>query len=445
MTFLTPLFRVLTRHHRPQGLRGGARRSFLILGCSALLSSMPSARSAEWLLSGDVNAHDPSIIKEDGDYESGGWWWSPATGGGLAMKFSIDGVVWMAGLPVFTPESKPAWWAERAPRMRPMNVWAPDIRKYQGRYWCYYAISEFGRNTSAIGLTSASGIFRGDWREDGVVIASREGVDTFAAIDPSLVIDAEDSPWLLFGSYFDGLHLIQLDPQTMKPVESAPPITVARRGQELGLEGANITYANGYYYLFASVDACCNGKDSTSKIAVARSKNVIGPYVGKEGSNNELVSEMLVGSFSIFERGDDRWAAVGGPNVRYTNDGWIMVRHGYDKNAGGAQKMRINDLYWDADGWPTYAPPPLEDASVAPGKTVTLTAPSSVNYLWQHSTDKGATWALLADNAHHQGSATRMLTITGDAALHQNQYRVVTGNGSATSNAATLTVARAAP
>ncbi len=331
-----------------------------ILCLMALLAVLPAPTpAAEWLLTGELGSHDPCLLKEDGTYANGNWWWSPATGMGLAMKFSTDGIKWRQGLPVFTSDNMPAWWTDYAPNMKPFNVWAPDIHKFGGRYWLYYSISEFGKNNSAIGLTSSTGIFQGDWREDGVVVFSRKNFETFNAVDPSLAIDADGNPWLSFGSYFDGIHIVRLDPQTMKPVSGEPYTTIARRQSDLGLEGSTVIYANGFYYLFVAVDICCNGKVSTHKIAYGRSKKITGPYAGKESDLANTVSNMMTGSLTIFERGDDRWAGMGGPFIYRRGDGWIIARHGYDKNMGGVPKIRISDLYWDTEGWPTYKAPEL--------------------------------------------------------------------------------------
>ncbi len=422
-------------------LKTHCRQGFPFVCGAVLYASMASfLPAAEWLLSGDLSAHDPSILKEEDSYPNGNWWWSPATGPGLAMKFSSDGVNWRQGLQFFNAENKPAWWADYSPAMKPLGIWSPDIIKFRDRYWCFYSISEFGKNNSAIGLTSATGIFRGDWREDGVVVSSRQGVDTFNAVDPGVVVDAEGNPWLVFGSFNDGHHLIQLDPETMKPLAGAPLTSILRRRSDLGIDNPYIVYTNGYYYLFTAVDLCCNGKSSTQKIAYARSRQITGPYTGKEDDPDNSVSDMMIGSLTILEKGDARWAGVGGPNIYRHGDGWIIIRHGYDKNAGGAQKMRINDLYWDAAGWPTYTPPDLADQSGVSGQSIVFNAPSSIRYQWQVSTNDGETWSNLTDDGTYLGATAASLTVKATTAMNGYRYRVSTGNGGATSNVFTLRV-----
>ncbi len=36
-----------------------------------------------------------------------------------------------------------------------------------------------------------------------------------------------------------------------------------------------------YYYLFASIDYCCKGVNSTYKMIVGRAKEVLGPYLDR--------------------------------------------------------------------------------------------------------------------------------------------------------------------
>lgn len=411
--------------------------------CGAILFSTLTTLSpaAEWLLSGELGAHDPSIIKEEGGYPNGNWWWSPATGLGLSMKFSLDGIKWRQGIAFFTADNEPTWWMDYAPAMRKLNVWAPDIRKLNDRFWCFYSISEFGKNNSAIGLTSSTGIFRGDWRDDGAIISSKQNSESFNAVDPSLTVDADGKPWLVFGSYFDGIHIVQLNPETMKPLTEAPYATIARRQKELGLEGANIVFLNGYYYLFAAIDICCNGKVSTAKIACGRSKTITGPYEGKKADITNAVSGMLTSSLTIFEKGDERWAGMGGPYVYQYGDGWIIVRHGYDKNTGGAPKMRINDLYWDAEGWPTYTAHPLPDQTVEAGKSITFKAPSSITYQWQVYANDSTTWTNIGKDTPNYSIGTAFtLSVKATSTMNGYKYRVITGNGSTTSNTFTLTV-----
>lgn len=312
---------------------------FIALGMAvAMVAIVPGVQASHWGLSGGVVTHDPTIIREGGST-----WWSASTGQGIGMKYSTNnGRTWTDGLPIF---ARPlSWWKQYAPRMTNNDVWAPDLEYYRGRYYCFYCVSEFGKNNSAIGLVSCSGISKGDWRDDGVVISSKAGKDAFNAIDPNLVVDSAGKPWLVFGSWFNGIHIVRLNQSTMKP--AGAPIRIAYRSG--GIEGPCIMYNNGYYYLFTSIDKCCNGVNSTYKIMYGRSQSITGPYVDKNGRN------LLNGGGTIMDSGNDRWRGPGGQDVyRNSSMGYVMARHAYDAYNNGTPTLLISDLYF-RNGWPTY-------------------------------------------------------------------------------------------
>lgn len=294
-----------------------------------------SVPASEWTLTGDLATHDPTIIRE------GATWWCFSTGPGVRVKSSGDGLNWKQGTPLFDHELD--WWKEYAPKKRTLDVWAPDLHEFAGRIWCFYAVSEFGRNNSAIGLKSCTSLAQGDWRDDGLVIGTKQGRDAYNAIDPNLTIDADGKPWLVFGSWFDGIQLVRLDPATMKPTGTVQ--CLARR--DGGIEAPVIVRANGYYYLFVSIDKCCQGVNSTYKIAYGRAVNIGGPYLDKSGR------ELLQAGGTILEEAQDHWKGPGGQDVYQNGNAWVLARHAYDANNQGKPALRISDLYWDAEKWPT--------------------------------------------------------------------------------------------
>jgi len=295
-----------------------------------------SASAAFWPLTGSLGVHDPSIIKD------GGLWWIFSTGRGTPVKYSTDGIAWRDGVQLFASEK--SWWRKYAPNMGSLDVWAPDIYRFGSRVWCYYSVSEFGKNNSAIGLMSCTSVGKGDWRDDGLVISSKAGVNSYNAIDPNLTIDASGKPWLVFGSWFDGIHIVSLDPATMKPNGSIH--SIAKRSG--GIEGANVVYANGFYNLFVSIDRCCAGVNSTYKIAYGRSSSVTGPYVDK---NNQ---PMMNGACTVLDAGNVRWIGPGGQDLYNNGGAWIIAHHAYDATRNGAPTLLIHDLKWDSNKWPTY-------------------------------------------------------------------------------------------
>ncbi|MBZ5213203.1 hypothetical protein CHCC14820_4176 [Bacillus paralicheniformis] len=310
--------------------------SGFILFFLLIFSGAEPTSAAFWDTKGDNVIHDPSMIKE------GNTWYTFGTGigNGIRVIKSTDGKTWSPAPSIFTTPL--SWWKKFVPNHE-KNQWAPDISYYNGRYWLYYAVSAFGSNTSAIGLASTDRISSGNWRDDGLVTRTTTS-NNYNAIDPELVIDKEGNPWLSFGSFWSGIKLTKLDKKTMKPTGKV--YSIASRPSHGGaVEAPSITYKNGYYYLFVSFDKCCQGVNSTYKIAYGRSTKITGPYYDKSGK------KMTEGGGTILDSGNNQWKGPGGADIVNGN---IIVRHGYDALDNGAPKLLINDLYWDSKGWPRY-------------------------------------------------------------------------------------------
>ena len=302
------------------------------LAAAALASAILPATAAHWALTGDVGVHDPSILRE------GDRWYTFSTGQGIqVLQSDTSGRHWTRVPQIFL--SPPSWWRTYVPGQKTNDVWAPDVHVFNNKVWLYYSISTFGKNTSAIGLASANRIGDGRWTDNGLVLRSTTAND-YNAIDPHLVVDAAGQPWLAFGSFWSGLKIVRLNPSTMKPTGSH--VSIAKRSG--GIEAPAITFRNGYYYLFASIDKCCDGVNSTYKVIVGRSRSITGPYVDKAGRR------MLDGGGTLFDAGNAQWRGPGGQDV----GGGLMVRHAYDAADNGRPKLLISDLAWGSDGWPSY-------------------------------------------------------------------------------------------
>lgn len=286
--------------------------------------------SDNWPLTGSLGVHDPSIIQS-------GSWYIFGTGVGIQVKRSSDGLAWSDIGRVFS--SYPSWANTYVPNHE-SNIWAPDIKNYNGQFYLYYSISSFGSNTSAIGLAVSSSL-TGGWSDKGMVIRSTSS-NSYNCIDPHLVIDNSGNAWLAFGSWWNGIHIVQLDKSTMKPRSGASIINIAKRSG--GIECPSIVYRNGYYYLFVSIDKCCDGANSTYKIAYGRSSSITGPYVDKNGTR------MLDGGCSIFDAGNDYWRGPGGQSLSGTS---VIAHHAY-RSTDGAAMLLIKNLYWDSAGWPYH-------------------------------------------------------------------------------------------
>ncbi len=299
----------------------------------------------DWTLSGDLEAHDPVIIRQ------GDAWYVFTTGVGINIKRSLDGQQWQNIGRVF--ETQPAWHKQMIPQ-NDGNLWAPDIFYHQGKYYLYYAVSSFGSNVSVIALATNTTLDPQDpryaWVDEGIVIQSGKG-DNYNAIDPNVARDREGNLWLSFGSFWSGIKLVALDPATMKPPADVTLHAIAARPGSTAIEAPFIVERNGYYYLFVSFDFCCRSILSTYNIVVGRAQAITGPYVDRDGKS------MLQGGGTLILDGDARWAGPGHNAVYQRGHSAILVNHAYDKQNGGRPTLQIHPLYWDAEGWPTLARP----------------------------------------------------------------------------------------
>lgn len=307
------------------------------------------------------DVHDPVIAKgEDGRY------YIFSTGMRVNVMSSSDMKTWHFERPAL--EQTPEWAIDSVPGYRG-HTWAPDISYHNGLWHLYYSCSTFGKNGSAIGLAvnktldPKSPDFK--WVDKGMVIASHKGKDCFNAIDPNLIVDKKGRPYLTFGSFWDGIQLVELSKDDFQTPVSAPK-TISRRFDrqftldkiEFTREGENVIEAGPnaveapfvfkhgkYYYLFVSFDFCCRGEKSTYKTVYGRSKKISGPYRDKDGKRMDKGG-------GTFLYGPDKQFFGVGHNAVFTADGQTyFVSHAYDKQQNGRAKLFIRPISFDKNGW----------------------------------------------------------------------------------------------
>ena len=69
------------------------------------------------------------------------------------------------------------------------------------------------------------------------------------------------------------------------------------------IEGIMVHKRGNYYYLFGSTGSCCEEERSTYRVVVGRSKNIEGPYVGKNGTvmkENSSYNEVILQGNNLF-------------------------------------------------------------------------------------------------------------------------------------------------
>ncbi|MDE3234839.1 MAG: arabinan endo-1,5-alpha-L-arabinosidase [Bacteroidota bacterium] len=295
--------------------------------------------------------HDPVLIKQDSVYHLF------CTGMGIAHFSSTDMKHWKHEPPVF-PQI-PDWTAMKVKGFKG-HFWAPDISFYKGKYYLFYAVSEFGKNTSCIGLAENKTLNTSSpnykWIDKGMVVQSVPGRDMWNAIDPNLIVDEDGTPWLDFGSFWEGIKLVRLKSDLSAIDEHQQWFTLASRERKFGtadslagdaaIEAPFIFKHGDYYYLFVSFDYCCRGINSTYKVMVGRSKEMMGPYLDKK----EV--PMTKGGGSLVVEGNKDWYGVGHNAVYHVDGKDIIIYHGYSAADNGKPHLIVHDLLWDQDGWP---------------------------------------------------------------------------------------------
>jgi arabinan endo-1,5-alpha-L-arabinosidase len=313
------------------------------------------------------------------------------TGNGVPIKTSTNRINWSNGSPSAVFSSIPSWHS----RFRnTLDSWAPAIKYWDGKYWLYYSLSNFGSRRSAIGLRTNTTLRQNDpaynWVDQGIVVCTYDnatthpecfhapttsvnGTDTtaFNAIDPDIFIDSAGTPWLSWGSFGTGLQLIPLNRAPGQPDSGVKPVTIAHRyvanspsgsGYERSIEAPVITRHGGWFYLWYSHDRCCNSAGSTYRVMVARSASLTGPYVDKAGNlahppfragGATTGAWQIANGGTLVSKGDSiGWAATGHNDIFMERDTVVLVNHGY-LWSGGQTRLMIRPLYWDAQGWPT--------------------------------------------------------------------------------------------
>lgn len=311
-------------------------------------------------VAGDTaGTHDPAIAKEHGTY------YLFFTGGGIHVRTSKDLVHWSASRDAF--DRPPGWTRERNPTLT--DLWAPDVSWWNGRWHLYYAASEFLTRNSAIGVATSKTLDPSapgyGWVDHGPVVTS-SGVIADAdrsgwnAIDPNVVLDDREKPWLAWGSSFDGIFLQPLTREGRLDARH-PPVNLARRDQLWKvIEGTWIIKRDGWWYLFGSYDLCCFGTSSNYNIRVGRSRALTGPYVDQDGRllTNGGGTPVLRGYGTVYGPGHE--------GVWHEGDRWWLYHHYYDATRGGASDLSIRPLDWVA-GWP-----------IARGWTTAIPTPNAV-------------------------------------------------------------------
>ncbi|MDI5894305.1 arabinan endo-1,5-alpha-L-arabinosidase [Flavobacterium algoritolerans] len=432
---------------------------------------------SQWNL---ANVHDPSVEK-CGEYYY--MYQTDASYGGAAdgqghfpYRRSKDLITWeymgaaMTQAPAWVKDSLNNKRARMVPALPAITnprygYWAPYIKKVGSKYRMYYSIvvdepiigADFTYSWSErafIGLAESDDLATNVWVDKGMVVCSEpDGVKPYSftgtrnwenayfqfnAIDPTFTITPQGEHYLIYGSWHSGIAALKLNPTTGKPDQlktlsdyGTRIATRNRASRWQASEGPEIIYNEntGYYYLFLAYD----GLDVPYNTRVARSRNIMGPYLGINGAD--------------VTNGADAWPMLTHPYSFNNHTGWVGFSHcsifqnpetkewfyasqarlpeGVPGiNVSNAVMMgHVREIQWTEDGWPVVAP---ERYAGVPKTTVTE---ASFIGTWEQITmnyqykviQKSATIYLTADKKVSGGatgnwsydSTNKTLTVNG--------------------------------
>ncbi|MBN1952973.1 MAG: family 43 glycosylhydrolase [Bacteroidales bacterium] len=277
-------------------------------------------------------SHDPTELVKEGDR-----YWSFNTGNGIWVMSATNAGFsnWREEDPVFPVGTWPAWINTYVDGFGG-NFWAPAIAYMNGKWHIYYSCSSFGSQNSAIGLATTDSLGSGNWEDQGMVTYSD---DTWPvnAIDADIFKDNDGKVWMLYGSWWDGIVMTELDSLTGKPLEATNITHVANNRCEAG----HLAEHDGLYYLFFNRGSCCSGINSTYQIFMGRSANPTGPFYDKDSIDCNL------GGGTSFLHSDGNYLGPGHFGLLDT----LLSYHYYHGAAGGASYLKVSKLRW-VDGWP---------------------------------------------------------------------------------------------
>lgn len=339
----------------------------------------PPGDPATW---GTRHAHDPTVVRaDDGAYymfSTDAVANSDAVPAGVHIRRSADLVSWeYIGTALDGVPGPAADWTGAA------GLWAPEVVRWSDSCWhMYYSASTFGSRTSAIGLATAPAP-AGPWQDRGLVLTTNQEESGQNAIDAAVTFDRTCRPWLTYGSFFDGIYCLPLDPLTGMAAEQGPGTLLARRPPSVdgAVEGAFILYRpqEDRFVLFVS----CDSLFSTYNVRTAVAADITGPYLDRNGNaltdpggDPAQTGTKILGSYGF--EGGTKWLAPGHNSILADGEGSFMVHHVRRADDPSHHEAQLRRVYFTRSGWPVVSPQPF-----AGRDTERLEAPSPVDGLWQ--------------------------------------------------------------
>lgn len=290
------------------GLRLLSATSALFLCMGSALSQLKEGPSA--LLRGDYP--DPTILRDGADYymTHSPFVYAP----GFLIWHSRDLVHWE---PVCRATTKVVGSAE-----------APDLSKYEGKYYIYFPAGDSNWVIWAKNI-------RGPWSDP-----IRLGV---GQIDPCHVVDEDGHRWLFLSDGYrvrlsdDGLSVIG----KMEKIYPGWDYPKDWKTEGKYLESPKIIHKDGYFYML-SAEGGTAGPPTSHMVIAARAKSLAGPW--ENSPYNPIIH--------TWSANESWWSKGHGTLVDDGHGHWWIVYHAYANGEYplGRQTL-IEPIEWTKDGW----------------------------------------------------------------------------------------------
>lgn len=294
-----------------------------------------------------TNCPDPSIID---NRERDGYFYAYSTQNGangtqtvvyLPVWRSRDMISWELVGNAFGGLERP-WWVSDS------RIWAPDINYINGKYVLYYALGcwdESDRSASGVAWSDSPA---GPFTDVGMLVDyETQGVGN--SIDPNFFDD---------GDHNTSSGAVSA-PSLEYSLSSCPPMASPSRREPRRSRSApawkvptSTSVAAGTTFSAPRAPAAA-GPRALTMVVVARSKNVLGPYVARTG--------LLLPTAASATRSSPGSALLVGPGHNgeiITDDAgqdWI-VYHAFSKvNNYNGRSLCLDKIFWTEDGWPYFS------------------------------------------------------------------------------------------
>lgn len=312
------------------------------------------------------NVHDPCVIK-DGQYfycYNTDVAYGTDIRPGVPIRRSKDLIDWQFYGWVFSDIPKQAAdYIKQQGGTPNKGLWAPYVLKVGNEFRLYYSLSSTPKpRLSTIGLATAPTPV-GPWTEKGLVVSSTDDNTTQTnAIDPTVLIDPKTGRhWMYYGSAWDGIYMLELNPATGLPVQGGSRgRRISQRGFTAGkpngnIEGPEIIYHPDLkkYYLFIAYDWL----QTKYNVRVGRSDSPDGPFLDFNGEDINLEKDhapMILAPYQFAGHGGYQGVAHCG----VVSDGgqFYMLHQARPSVNSYFMNLHVRKILWTPDGWPVVSP-----------------------------------------------------------------------------------------